>query len=38
MDDVEPARPNFHHRFEGTFDDDRTALDGRWEAPSDGRI
>ena len=33
------SRPgeDFHQRFEGTLRDDRTAIDGRWEASKDGR-
>lgn len=29
--------PVFYQRFEGTFNDDRTVIDGRWEASEDGR-
>lgn len=29
--------PDFYQRFEGTFNGDRTLVDGRWEASSDGR-
>jgi hypothetical protein len=29
--------PDFYQRFEGTFNEDRTVIDGRWEASSDGR-
>jgi hypothetical protein len=29
--------PDFYQRFEGTFNDDRTVIDARWEASGDGR-
>ena len=29
--------PGFHQRFEGTFNDDRTVIDAKWEASGDGR-
>jgi hypothetical protein len=29
--------PDFFQRFDGVFNDDRTAIDGRWKASDDGR-
>lgn len=29
--------PEFHQRFEGTFNGERSLIEGRWEASSDGR-
>ncbi len=28
--------PDFFQRFDGVLNDDRTVIDGRWEASSDG--